>query len=119
MAEKRSKEPAVIIGENRLYINYVNPDKMDNYVWDDDMYENGNLFLKGKANAIKVDKESTQKNSVELIASKRYKQFMQSNAIAQAFNPDNMDTRRKYLLLGLGILNILILGIQVVTLSQF
>lgn len=73
-------EPRVIIGENSIQVEQVEPKTTDNYVWGSH-YDFGSLYLKGEANPIEI----TEARGTAL-RQEDYKTFMQQNVLRDAFD---------------------------------
>ena len=108
-AKKSGREPAIIVDEHSIEIKFRNPES-DNYAWDNDLYNWGNIFFKDKANPIKLHADKDLKDGYNLISSKKYQQFMKFDAISQALNPNaKRDQKLQYLLYGVASLQVLLL----------
>lgn len=81
----RGKEPAVIIGEQTFDVSYRYPKNTENHAWDDDHYAEGNIFVEGQANPVKIQK-SDVKEKCEFIESEKYKTAMQQSVLSDAFD---------------------------------
>lgn len=89
-ASLRNKKVAYIIGEHEIEQQFVNPDKMTRYHWDDEMYGGECMYIKGQANPIRP-RVNEEDDEVEVITSDKYQAFMQQSVISEAFSTGGQD----------------------------
>lgn len=70
----------VVLDDHQIDVKVIAPDSSDEIAYDDNHYVNGNIFLKGYANPIKLKLDKAKKE-VALISSERYKYFMRMNLV--------------------------------------
>lgn len=75
VAEVLGMKLKVELSEHRINLSLVEPEKLTKRAYDSNHYENGNVFIEGFANPVKV-KLDDARDELELIASERYKHFM-------------------------------------------
>lgn len=115
-AKISSSEPAIILSEHSITIKYEKPDSNFRRVWDTSMYKRGNIFRSKHANAIKVN---VNQEDLDLVASDRYKHFMNLKIIKDAFiSKGERNEMIRYLLFGLIGLNVIMMIILVVGLQS-
>jgi len=122
-------ELAVEVSDHDITARMERPDKTER-AWDEDLYKRGNMFVAGYANPIKpsvdynrdledpdtVDvvegdtdadsdgEDDTTEEDVQLIASPRYREYMQQDLISQILNPREQWRLLAYGIIALGIL---------------
>lgn len=92
IAKARSSEPAIITSEHGITIKYETPSKEGNRIWDKSMYSWGNIFIKGYANPVKINVENNE--NAQMIASQKYKDFMKTKVIRDAFFADTFENKK-------------------------
>lgn len=72
----------ITLGRHKIYIDFCKPKKMakDDRIYDDGHYVNGNLYLKGGANPVKVGKGLTD-GKFKVIPSGKYMKFMEMKVL--------------------------------------
>lgn len=71
----------VSVDDHEIRFKYEKePEEIEGINWDNNMYVNGNIYYKGKANPIKPVIDDG-KDEVELISSDRYKDFMKQTLV--------------------------------------
>lgn len=118
----------VLISDHSVKLKFVQVDK-DTRAWDTNLFRNANLFVQGYANPIKPKVEHNSKlenpdqidvregepdgeseetdgseQSVSLIASSRYRDYMRQDLVSQLLTPKEQWKLIAYGVLGLGIL---------------
>lgn len=69
----------VTLTPHKIKHRYVIPEDLDGELaWDDEMYVNGNIFFKNRANPVKLESIS---DSCEWISSERYKDYMKNKLV--------------------------------------
>lgn len=80
LAEVLGMKLKVQLDEHRIRLSVIEPDKLTKRAYDGSHYENGNVFVKGYANPVKVLFDKAEKKA-ELISSERYKHFMKMSLL--------------------------------------
>ena len=99
VSRARSKEPAITIGKNSIDIEFVDPKEAENRAWDSSNYSFGNLFVSGYSNSLKLVKEDIEDGETKLMPSSKYRNFMKSKVIQEAFYADAMENKKMIYLL--------------------
>lgn len=81
IANEADHELIVDIGKHDFELDFVEPDSNEERHWDD-LYQRGNIYLKNHANPIKPDPDDAD----SIITTDRWKQFLDQNAYADAFD---------------------------------
>ena len=72
----------VLLSNHKIDTDYTIPDEGE-LAWDMDTYYNGNLFLKGKSNPLRLTKDDTQ---VKIMSSDRYRSLMNNKLVDDMVN---------------------------------
>lgn len=73
-------ETEIVLTEHKIKTKAVKPERSEK-AWDDSHWVHGNIFIKDYANPVKISKEKIEENDYHLIASERYKTFMEQDLI--------------------------------------
>lgn len=80
MAESLGYRRIIKLSEHRIKEEYAKPEDLEGEMaYDESHYVNGNIYIDGHANPVKPNEVE---DKVELISSKRYKDFMQQDLAA-------------------------------------
>ena len=117
-ASLSGREKTIVIDEHSFSIDWRKTTDTDNYSWDGNLYEKGNIFIKDKANPIKISPSEADNQDIELKSSKEYKTAMRMNLLQQAFDTrgSGLDLMEKLLIANIGVL-IVGFGVLVVVLG--
>lgn len=116
VARARSSQPAITIGKNSIDIEFQDPSESDSRAWDNSHYSFGNIFYRGYANSLKLEEGDIKQEETKLMPSSKYRNFMKTKVIQEAFYADAMQNKKMlYLLIGSLALNALVLLAVVAT----
>lgn len=73
-------ETEIVLTEHKIKTKARKPKNSDK-AWDDSHWVYGNIFIKDYANPVKIAKDKVEENDYHLIASERYKTFMEQDLI--------------------------------------
>lgn len=77
--ESKGLKLRVRVTNHKILTDYVHPD-MTKRGWDFNTYYNGNIYLKGKANPVKLNGGNTNR---KLIPSQKYRSYMQNKLVSE------------------------------------
>lgn len=116
VARARSSQPAIIVGKNSISIEFEDPSDTDTRAWDSSHYSFGNIFYSGYSNSLKLSEKDIKQGNTKLMPSSKYRNFMKTKVIKEAFYADAMQNQKMlYLLFGSLALNVIVLLAVVAT----
>ena len=86
VANEADKEIAIEVGQHDIQLEFVEPESNNERHWDD-LFERGNIYVRGFANPIKPDPEDAD----NMISTKRWKHFLDQDAYSDAFDTETDD----------------------------
>lgn len=100
---KLGYERKIIIGEHKIHVLYKKKGHTGKYSGNSNFYANGEIYLKGYANPIKISPVEENTNSeVDLVASPKYRNAVRNKIVTQALNtPTNEYSLAEKLLMAL------------------
>lgn len=110
VSRARGKEPAIIVRSNSIEIEFKDPSEDNTRAWDSSHYSFGNIFYSDFANSLKIEEGDIENSKVKLMPSSKYRNFMKTKVIQEAFYADAMQNKQMiYLLFGSLALNLVVL----------
>lgn len=96
-------ERKIVISEHKIFVRYKPKGHTGKYSGKSDFYSNGEIYLKGHANPIKISPHEVSENGeVDLVSSQKYKNAVSNQIIEQALNtPSDEYTLAEKLLMAL------------------
>lgn len=103
ISQRFGYERKIVIGKHKVYVRYKNQGHTGKYSGNSDFYANGEIYIKGCANPIRIDPEEWKENeNVDLVSSQKYRQAIKNRIVSQALNtPSNEYTLAEKLLMAL------------------
>lgn len=99
-------EKKIVIGEHKIHTLYKPKGHTGKYSGKSGFYGNGEIYLKGNANPIKISpSEAEDKHDIKLVASDKYRNAVKNKIISQALNTptDEYDLAEKLLMALVGL----------------
>lgn len=112
-------ERKIVIGEHKLHVVYKKKGHTGKYSGKSNYYANGELYLKGYANPIKIKPSEAEDKEIDLVSSQEYRNAVKNRIVQQALNTpdDSYDLAEKLLMGLLGLVGMAIAGGVVVYLQ--